>query len=141
LELHRGSWYLRSEELTTCFGLQKSQYGHSYYLNVGFNFRGIDDEPHPLPERCHLRLRIERLVGDDKEIPVVRRLLDIDDPMPDPDRESQLVELLNRWLAPVLERADSVSGLRGLAQDGTIPDHMLTVTARDVLGIPMSEGS
>lgn len=133
LELHRRAWYQRADEVVTVCGLQKSQYGPSYYVNVGFNFTTLDADPHPHPEGCHLTVRIGEFVSGLE----LRELLDLDAPIADSARESRLFDIFARRLEPVVQRATSVDGLRAMVADGTLPGYVLTLKARDVMGIPL----
>src|SRR5918996_6667499 len=88
MELHKRAWYQRADEVVTACGLQKSQYGPSYYMNLGFNFTTLDADPHPHPERCHLRARIGEFVSD-TEARELRELLDLEASIADSARESR----------------------------------------------------
>lgn len=134
LELHKRAWYQRTDEVVTVSGLQKSQYGPSYYVNVGFNFTILDADPHPHPEGCHLTVRIGEFVSDAEEVEL-RELLDLEAPIANSARESRLLDIFTRRLEPVVRRATSVDGLRAMVADGTLPDYMLTLKAREVMGI------
>jgi hypothetical protein len=140
MELHKRAWYQRTEEVITVCGLQKSQYGPSYYVNVGFNFAGLDSDPHPHPERCHLRVRIEQFIRDEGQVAEVRGLLDLEREIDESVREDRLFEIFDEYLAPVVRRSSSVAGIRAMVADGTLPDYMLTLKARQVLEIPLPQG-
>jgi hypothetical protein len=74
MELHKRAWYQRTDEVITSCGLQMSQYGPSYYVNVGFNFVALDRDAHPRPERCHLPVRMGLLIRDESEAGALSRL-------------------------------------------------------------------
>jgi hypothetical protein len=136
MELHKRAWYQRADEVVSACGLQKSQYGPSYYVNIGFNFTKLDADPHPHPEGCHLTVRIGEFISDAEELELCQ-LLDLEAPITDSVRESRLLEIFTGRLEPVVRRATSVDGLRSMVADGTLPDYMLTLKAREVMGIPL----
>ena len=138
MELFRRSWYRQTDEVVTACGLQKSQYGPSYYVNVGFNFVALDPEPHPHPpDRCHLRFRIGQLIRDKKVVDELDLLLDLERDMDEDRREGRLFSTFEEWLAPVVRRSTSVKEMRAMIEDGTLPGYMLTLKARQILEIPL----
>ena len=64
MELHRRAWYMRTDEVIATCDLQKSQYGPSYYLNVGYYLRSSGDMTHPKSYECDISLRGEVFLGD-----------------------------------------------------------------------------
>lgn len=112
-----GSWYRRSDEVISISNLQKSQYGPSYYFNQSFWLREIADEKFPKAHKAHIVARLDDLLPDQEQR--VTELLDLEHPMPDDERERQLVALLNERLLPLIERGDSIKGLRFMVDDGT----------------------
>lgn len=113
MEKHSGSWYRVANEVTAVVNLQKSQYGPSYYINVGFWISAVEPARFPRSEQCHVSFRIERLMGDDADR--VARLLNLDTPV-DEDRSDGIRTVLTDRLAPVLIAAQTLLGLRDLRQ-------------------------
>ena len=140
MELHKRAWYQRTEEVITACGLQKSQYGPSYYVSVGFNFVVLDTDPHPHPEGCHLRVRIGQLIRDESRVAELDRLLNLEHKTDESVRETRLFEVLGEWLHRVVGHSKSVEGMRAMVADGTLPDYMLTLKARQALEIPLLQG-
>jgi hypothetical protein len=137
MELHKRAWYQLTEEVITVCGLQKSQYGPSYHVNVGFNFVVLDPGPHPHPERCHLRVRIGQLIRDEGRVAELDALLNLEHEMDGRVREDRLLEVFGEWLHPVVGHSTSVEGMRAMVADGTLPDYMLTLKARQALDVPL----
>ena len=106
---HNGAWYRRTDEVVTVIDLQKSQYGPQYYLNIGLWFRAIEDLQFPRPVGCHVvnRLAVElpKPVSDDLD-----RLLDLETEVP--DRDTELRDVLDTYLVPLLGVIRGVAGLR-----------------------------
>ncbi len=112
-----GSWHLASDEVISVTNLQKSQYGPSYYVNQGW-WLVEAEEGEPRSETCHVVTRIENLLPTREG--EINRLLDLDVPIPDPQREERLRWLLAEELLPVLREAATVAGLRALRLEGRL---------------------
>jgi Domain of unknown function (DUF4304) len=132
-EKKSGSWYRRSDEVTAVSNLQKSQYGPQYYVNQGFWLRSLEDERYPKSHEAHIVARLEDLVPE-----VERRLgdlLDLECELPDEQRIDELTDLLRAHLLPLIERAETVAGLRSLVDDGTFAAAGIRGPAQVALGI------
>jgi hypothetical protein len=132
-EKKSGSWYRRSDEVIAVLNLQKSQYGPSYYFNLGFWLREIDDERYPKAHRLHISTRLGGLLpAAEKRID---DLLDLGCAMGDEQRTRELRTLLEDELFPLVERGGStVEGLRSMRRDGLFRRAGLTGPALQVLG-------
>jgi hypothetical protein len=130
MELHRRAWYWRTEEVIVTCDLQKSQYGPSYYLNVGFYFRSIGNETHPKSSKCDIPMRAERLIGGQSGL---SELLDLDKPIADDDRSLRLYTLLSDRLTPQIKKGATVEGLKEMLADGSLPRTHLGGNAQAVL--------
>ena len=131
MEKKSGVWYRRSDEVIAVSDLQKSQYGPQYYFNQGFWLRALGDELHPKGSRCHISLRLETLVPDDRHRPA--RLLDLEYEVADEQRIEELVALLNDRMLPVIERGSSLAGLRAMVDDGTLASAAIRGSAQQAL--------
>jgi hypothetical protein len=116
-EKKSGSWYRQSDEVIAAINLQKSQYGPLYYINVGFWLRQLDDERYPKMNQWHVLIRLEDLLPDAEKR--IGELLNLDSPVSDEQRITELVALLDEQLLPVIERGSSMVGLRAMVDDGT----------------------
>lgn len=132
-EKKSGSWYRRSHEVVSISNLQKSQYGPQYYLNQGFWLRQLDDQRFPKSHQAHIVTRVEDLVPDAEQR--IRQLLDLEVGMPDQERSDELVTLLSERLLPLIERGDSIAGLRSMVADGTFGGAGIRGPAQEKLGI------
>lgn len=112
-----GSWYRRGDEVILISNLQKSQYGPSYFLNQGFWLRQLDDERFPKSNQAHIVARLEDLAPDVEQR--LSELLDLEHEMPDAQREGELAALLAEHLKPLIDRGESMLGLRSMVDDGT----------------------
>jgi Domain of unknown function (DUF4304) len=134
LERKGSVWFRRSDTVVAVVGLQKSQYGRSYYVNVGFWLRELGDNRFPKEERCHIRVRLGGLATDQRER--INELLNLDYELPETVRVSELVALLNDVLLPAIERGANIDGLRAMRADGTFRAAGVSGPAADVLSAP-----
>lgn len=133
LEKKSGSWYHHSDEVISVVNLQKSQYGPQYYVNQGFCLREVDNERYPKSHQAHIVTRVEDLVPEIEE--QLNVLLDLERDMPDERRIDGLVMLLNQRLLPLIERGDSIAGLRSMVEDGTLAGAGIRGSAQGALGM------
>jgi len=126
-----GSWYRRRDEVVAVLNLQKSQYAPRYYLDLGFWLVEVADERYPQPHKCHVRMRVEDLLPAAETR--INDLLDLRCDMSDEERLTELLALLDRELLPLLERAGSVAGLRGMLAAGMLKRAGITGPAQRVL--------
>jgi hypothetical protein len=115
-EKKSGSWYRCGDEVIAVSNLQKSQYGPLYYFNQAFWLRQLGDERFPKENKSHIRARLGSLFPEESSR--IEQLLDLDHQMPDEQRIEELVGLLRDRLLPLIERGDSVAGLRALLDEG-----------------------
>ncbi len=113
-----GTWYRTPEGVTQALNLQKSQYGPSYYVNVGWWLRGLGDVKFPKDHQWHISIRLESLVANRAD--EVKALLDLDTAIAEAERRQQLRDLLESELHPVLDRTSSLDGLRELRREGRL---------------------
>lgn len=117
LEKKSGLWYRSDDEIISVTGLQKSNYGPTYFLNQGFWIREFGDERYPKDNACHIRGRLGSLLPPDASMEL-DSLLDLSTDMSDDEREDSLVMFLVHWLLPVIQRGSTVGGLRRMFEDG-----------------------
>ena len=113
-----GTWYRTTDDLTEAVNLQKSQYGPSYYVNVGWCLRALGDVKFPKDYQWHIGMRLDLLAPNRTKD--IKQLLDLDTPIAEDERRHRLGELLDSELRPVLERTSNVDGLRALRREGRL---------------------
>jgi hypothetical protein len=131
LEKKSGAWYRLCEEVIAVVDLQKSQYGASYYVNLGFWLRALGEERYPKGARCHIAVRLENLAPDERQ--GITRLLDLDHEMPDEQRIDELIALFKERLLPVIEQGSTLAGLRVMIDDGTLSSAAIRGPAQELL--------
>ncbi len=115
-EKKSGSWYSATDEVISVSNLQKSQYGPSYYINQAFWLRQLGEERYPKHNRCHIQLRLGSLLGERSAR--FNQLLDLDQPIAESVRTEELTAVLDHDLLPLIQRSQSVAGLRTLVAEG-----------------------
>jgi hypothetical protein len=129
----RGSVWTRSRDsITQVVGLQKSQHGSQFYVNVGIGFDAAGTTS-PIREKdLGIRLRADSIFN-----PIQReawvRCLDLEQDMSDADRERELTALIEKSIVPQLETWQAVEGLRASLKDGDLSDALVSADARAAL--------
>lgn len=103
-----GAWYLRQTETIAVIDLQKSDFGLRYYINVALWLLPLGDARYPKEWKCHIRTRVDALFPEHEE--TLKLALDLDSPMTDAERVSELVKVLN-MLLPMLRSYATIDGL------------------------------
>ncbi|GAA1250405.1 hypothetical protein GCM10009633_23930 [Janibacter melonis] len=106
-----GSWYRSTAESIVVVELQKSQYGHQYYVNLAAWLLAIGDATFPKENACHIRLRLSMLLSSEEQ-DMLSDLLDLDVQMSEESRAEGLSRILELRLAPAVESLSTTSGLK-----------------------------
>jgi hypothetical protein len=101
---------MQSPETIVVTDLQRSQWSHSYYMNVGVVIRALDDSLFPLTNYCGIYLRADELMANVGEL--LGPLLSLEYPITDSSRRADLSALLQAELLPVLDRCTKLAFLR-----------------------------
>src|SRR5262245_38923985 len=81
------TWRKWSAEAIGVLNLQGSQWGPSFYINLGVYFRALGDRDQPTECHCHIRTRLGALVPDWRRLDA---LLDFEQPVLDDIRARDL---------------------------------------------------
>jgi hypothetical protein len=111
-EKKSGAWYRRCDEVVAVVDLQKSQYGPQYYVNAAFWLRALGEEQYPKTWKSHVQVRLGALLTPELA-ERAKRLLDLDQEIPDEQRTEELAELLSESVVPVLKRGCSLVARAG----------------------------
>jgi hypothetical protein len=103
-----GAWYLRQAETIAVIDLQKSDFGQRYYINIALWLLPLGDTRYPKEWTCHIRTRADALFPEREE--TLKLALDLDSPMTDAERVSELVNVLN-MLLPMFRSCATIDGL------------------------------
>lgn len=130
---HSGAWYLRQAETVAVIELQKSQYGPQYYLNVALWLLPLGDSQFPREEKCHVRTRLTRLFPELEGR--LKQILDLQFPMDESIRGTELRDMLERLLLPALKECSTIRGLQGRGGDLLLKSSLVTRAAQQLLGL------
>lgn len=132
LEKKSGWWYRRGTDVIAASNLQKSQYGPKYYFNQHFTLRVLTSDRHPRGEDMQIQCRLEVLLPAFKN--EIEELLDRGTAIADDQRLTDLTALLTQHLIPLLERADTLDGLRAMDAEGAFKGTLVKREIRPHLG-------
>jgi hypothetical protein len=132
-----GSWYGAADDVISVTNLQNSQYSKRYFVNQGFWLRQLEEDLFPKDHKCHIRMRLGALVGD--EAARLDQLLDLEFEMDEHHRFEELTRIFDTILLPVIERGSSLAGLRGLDAAGALRAASISGPARELLGLQSSD--
>lgn len=124
------TWRKRYAEAIGVINLQGSQWGPSFYLNLGVYFTAMGSTEKPPESHCHIRARLDGFVRDPRRL---RELLDFEKPVPDHVRASELEAAMLESGVPWLERVSTPQGARELCVWTNWP--VVTGDARKYLGL------
>ncbi|QDT77312.1 hypothetical protein Mal35_07380 [Gimesia maris] len=133
------NWYLSGAQVIAMLNLQKSQYGATYFLNLGFWLQQIEHNDFPRAHQCHISARASSLWPEgtprpEAGPPRIADLLNLDDyPCNDTQRLDQLRRFIADKLVPVLKAGVTLEGLNQLLAEDD--EFQITLAARNVLGL------
>ena len=124
------SWFRRTDEVVEVVNLQKSQYGHQYYLNYALWLRALGEVNFPREEKCHIRMRAGSIVSSDAELV---RLLNFESGANDLERRSGFASILTSEFLPFAASCRSLRDLQRLYEAGKFTGAMVLGTAKRLL--------
>lgn len=130
------SWYFSSADNIVAIDLQKSNYSQKYYVNMccaplGMNIEGM---PTPKEHKFPIRIRADgafpSLEGE------IGKIFDLeDDTWRDEQRSERITELITDYIAPFALRIGDISGLKGAIAEGIFERGLVTIAAKEHLGL------
>jgi hypothetical protein len=132
MALHRGAWYRRTEDVISVCD-SKVAIRTAVLRESRLWLRELAEERFPSSRACHIILRLETLVPEERGR--IARLLDLEQDIPDEQRTDELVSLLNDRILPAINRGSSVQGLREMVEDGTLASAGIRGPALRTLGV------
>jgi len=102
------SWYRKQPDSIAVLDLQKSQYGHQYYVNVALWLLPLGSATTPKENQCQIRSRLGSLYPEDER--EIAQLLDLESNINDDDRMARLGIYLERVI-PLYDAGATVGGL------------------------------
>ena len=126
------TWRKDSSEAVSVFNLQGSQWGPSFYVNLGVYFRALGPAAHPAAHQCHVWNRLDGLVPDGSRL---KALLDFDQPIEDALRAAELETLVVGHGLPWLDRLSTPGGARSYIAAGGSEKMLIAGSAQRFLGL------
>jgi Domain of unknown function (DUF4304) len=124
------SWFRSTDEVVEVVNLQKSQYGHQYYLNYALWLRALGEMRFPKEEKCHLRMRVGSIVSSEAQL---ARLLDFEADATDTERRTGFASLLTSEFLRFADNCRTLAGLRSLLDAGKLRKAMVHAASKRVL--------
>jgi len=124
------TWHRPTPDAIAVLNLQGSQFGPSFYVNLGVYFRALGDRVAPPESLCHLRIRLSQLVPNGARL---TQLLDLESPIAEPARLQELVALVREFAAPWLDQVSTRKGARLWCSSPRSESFFLGVEARSLL--------
>lgn len=103
------TWRRTNAATVGVLNLQGSQWGPSFYVNLGVYFRALGDRERPSEASCHIRIRLSELVPNRERF---NSLLDFEKPMQENVRARELETLVIENAVPWLDALSTISGAR-----------------------------
>jgi hypothetical protein len=125
------TWRRESSEAISVLNLQGSQWGPSFYINLGVYFRALGERNQPAEHHCHIRIRLSELVPDRERL---HTLLDFEKPIQEGVRGQELERLVVQHGLPWLETVSTVEGARDYCKSQSQKSMCVTKEARAFLG-------
>jgi hypothetical protein len=69
-------WLRLKKDCWNLVGLQKSDWGNQFYVNLGIWLPALNPNPRPRVQDCHIQVRLNRVVSNDTDL---ERSLDFED--------------------------------------------------------------
>lgn len=133
----KDTWRRRSPEVVEVVNIQKSQYGHQYYLNYGIWILAVGENKAPRDEDCHIQIRITSAISSGKELAM---LLDLEREMSDGERREGIRRLFLSEFFPWSSGCASIAGLKAMFGSGEFRAAGVRGPAIAILGHPVRSG-
>jgi Domain of unknown function (DUF4304) len=132
------SWYMDSDDIILVINLQKSAYGPQYYINVALWLKPLGEADCPKEHRCHIRSRWDSLVAFDEKH--LARLLDLEAPIADNERQLEIAHILKSHVVPFLSKVSTLDGVRSVYQTASWPSSLVNRSAQEFLSGEVRDG-
>ncbi|MBK1884536.1 DUF4304 domain-containing protein [Luteolibacter pohnpeiensis] len=131
------TWHRTCDGFIQTFNVQGSQWGKSFYLNLGIYITALGDETHPLEYRCHVRNRVDEVAVDRARY---KQLLDFEISISSSERFKELNEIIESRAIPWLEEFSDNRRLMDLISGGQRLSFFVLKSVYDYYGVPLEVG-
>jgi hypothetical protein len=125
------NWHRRVDGAVQVINLQGSQWGASFYLNLGVYFEALGDQARPPESACHLRSRCDQLVPDGERF---HDLLDDAKRISEAERFAELAASVRSVALPWLDLVSTAEGARAYCERRSA-SLFIAKQAREYLGL------
>jgi hypothetical protein len=122
------NFYREWPETICSLNLQKSSWGPQFYINAAVWFTRLGAERRPKEYNCHIRWRVNSLMGDGQS-KAFTQALNLENPLPDDQRLSLIKDGADVYGFGLLSRCDSEEAALRVA-DECGPTVMVALKAR-----------
>lgn len=126
------TWRRLDQNVISVINLQGSQWGPSFYVNLGVYFNALGGNGSPSEAHCHIRTRLEELVPNRSRL---IELLDLEKPVPEDARSAELKSAVIEQALPWLERVSTLTGAREYCSRLSARSPWVTADARKYLAL------
>lgn len=126
------TWRSIHQHALGVINLQGSQWGPSFYVNLGVYFPAIGSNSSPSEAHCHIRTRLTELVPNRS---MLIELLDFEKPVPEDARNAELESAVVDYALPWLERVSTLDGAREYCNSLPARSPWVTADARKYLAL------
>ncbi len=125
------NWYFDTDDCVEMINLQKDDFGGRFYINLGVMVKNLDQTPEPKEYKCHVRIRLDRLVDDRDRI---MRALNLEDAsMTGDERFAAVSEAINTHALPFLSSMGTVDGIKKILTEKDFIKCWTMVVLKDYL--------
>lgn len=111
-----GSWYREVDESVMVVNLQKSNYGNTFYINLGVWFKRFGQSQFPKEQQCHIRIRLSSLTGEELD-----NALNLENTaVTEVDRQLTIDGAISQRALPFLSACSTVNGVRSMLSEGRL---------------------
>jgi hypothetical protein len=127
------TWHRLKPPFTHVFNIQGSQWSRYFYFNLGIYITDLGTLERPSEADCHIRERLDGIVPDRKRF---IQISDLEQNIPEQQRQSELQAIISSFAIPWLDRMNSKNQLRHYILNEKKHGLPVTVSTYEYLGIP-----
>lgn len=123
------TWYYDCPETLLVANLQKSQYGDSYFINLGVWLKSLGESSAPKENHCHIRIRLESIMGKSIEQALNMEYVGLDEV-----ERNQIIEAAIESAAiPFLMSCNTIDKIKCQLDNGHLSKAMVNKRIREIV--------
>jgi len=127
----RANWYFETSESICVLNLQKSRWGHQYYINLGVFVKKLGDVSFPKEHQCHIRGRLSGLVGNKSEF---EQFLNLENHAFSDDQRKQGIVAALRDQIPFLSKLGTLAGIESCLRGDNLSQFLVSLKVEKLFG-------